>query len=78
MTYGYQEIEFDGQTCWNCGKDLHGESAMLDDNCFCSERCLGAYLIEKYDDVIQWVDVKTTEEIRQRQLEDYNDQKRDK
>lgn len=77
MTYGYEEKVWEGETCCRCGKELHGKSSMLDDQYFCSEECLGEYLIEKYEDDIEWLDFTTEEEVRQRMLEDKYDAMRD-
>lgn len=78
MTYGPEERVWEGETCCRCGKELHGESSMLDDQYFCSEACLGEYLIEKYEDDIEWVDFINQGEIDERMREIYADQMKDK
>jgi len=78
MTYGYEERVWEGETCSRCGKELHGESSMLDDQYFCSEECLGQYLVEKYEDDIEWLDFITQGEIDERMREIYADQMKDR
>lgn len=78
MTYGPEERILDGETCSRCGKPLHHECSMLDDQYFCSDECLGAYLIEKYEDDIYWVDFITQGEIDERLREIHDDQMRDR
>lgn len=78
MTYGYEERVWEGETCCRCGKELHGESSMLDDQYFCSEECLGQYLVEKYEDDIEWLDFITQGEIDERMREIYADQMKDR
>lgn len=77
MTFGYKQIVWDGETCFHCGKDLHGECSQLDDMYFCSEACLGAYLIEANEDDINWIDFITPEEYKQQALEDHYDRMHD-
>lgn len=78
MTFGNKEIVWDGEMCFHCGKDLHGEAAQYGDMFFCSERCLGAHLIEENEDEIDWVDFVTQEQIDERMREIHYDQMRDK
>ena len=47
MTYGPEERVWEGETCFHCGKDLHGEAIQYGDMYFCSEECFGAHLIEE-------------------------------
>lgn len=73
MTYGPEERVWDGEICFHCGKDLKHESSSYDGNYFCSDYCLGAYLIEKHEDEIEWIDFVTEEALRDRALEDKYD-----
>lgn len=73
MTYGPKRIVWSGETCHNCGHDLHGECSMLDDSYFCSESCLGAYLVEKYEEEVEWVDFRYPEEEDAAAREDWDD-----
>ena len=70
MTYGPEERVWKGETCHICGRELHGECSKLDEKYFCGEGCLGAYLLMKYEDDIQWVDFITEEALRDRWQED--------
>ena len=74
MTYGPAERVWNGEICFHCGKDLKRESSSIDGNYFCSDYCLGAYLVEKYEDEIEWIDFITEEALRDRELEDHYDQ----
>ena len=47
MTYGPEERVWEGETCFHCGKDLHGEAIQYGDMYFCSEEFFGAHLIEE-------------------------------
>lgn len=69
MTFGPEEIIWNGETCHICGRRLHRECTKLDEKYFCCEECLGAYLVEKYEEVVSWVDFKTQEEIDERMRE---------
>ena len=73
MTFGYKQIIWDGETCFHCGKNCHGECSQLDDMYFCSEECLGAHLIEEHEEDITWIDFITEEALRDRELEDKYD-----
>jgi hypothetical protein len=70
MTYGPEERVWDGETCFHCGKDLKRESSSIDEHYFCSDYCLGAYLIEKHEDEIKWIDFITEEALKDRWRED--------
>ena len=70
MTYGPEERVWDGETCFHCGKDLKHESSSIDGKYFCSDYCLGAYLIEKHEDEIKWIDFITEEALKDRWRED--------
>lgn len=70
MTYGPEERVWDGETCYRCGKDLKHESSSIDGHYFCSDYCLGAYLIDKHEDEIEWIDFITEEALRDRWQED--------
>ena len=76
MTFGNKEIVWDGETCFHCGKDLHGEAAQYSDMFFCSEHCLGAHLIEENEDEIGWVDFVTQDQIDERMREIHDEQMR--
>ena len=76
MTYGPEEIVWNGETCFHCGRDLKKESARYGDMYFCSEDCLGAHLIEEHEDDIDWVDFITEEELDERMREIHDDQMR--
>ena len=73
MTYGPEERVWNGETCFHCGKDLKHESSSYNGNYFCSDYCLGAYLIEQHEDEIEWIDFITEEALRDRALEDKYD-----
>lgn len=77
MTFGNKEIVWDGEMCFHCGKDLHGEAAQYGDMFFCSERCLGAHLIEENEDEIGWVDFVTQDQIDERMREIHDEQMND-
>lgn len=77
MTYGPEERVWEGETCFHCGKDLRHESSSYNGNYFCSDYCLGAYLIEEHEDEIDWIDFITQEEIDERMREIHDDQMRD-
>ena len=70
MTYGPEERVWDGETCFHCGKDLKHESSSIDGHYFCSDYCLGAYLIDKHEDEIKWIDFITEEAQKDRWRED--------
>lgn len=73
MTYGPEERVWKGEICFHCGKDLRRECSSMDGNYFCSDHCLGAYLIEKHEDDITWIDFITQEALNARMWEDkYN------
>lgn len=63
MTFGSRLKEWEGQTCYCCHRDLHGECASYDDHYFCSNSCLGEYLVDKLDDEIAWVNFQYKEDI---------------
>lgn len=73
-----REIVWDGEMCHNCGRELHGECSMLDDSYFCSEACLGAYLVEKYEEEIEWVEFVHPEDVYAREREDWDDSMKDR
>lgn len=72
------EIVWNGETCRNCGRDLHRECLKLDDCYFCSESCLGAYLVEKYEEEVEWVEFVYPEEVNAREREAWDDSMRDR
>ena len=78
MTYGPEERIWNGETCFHCGHDIHGEAAQYKDMYFCSEECLGAHLIEEHEDDIEWIDFVTQGEINERMREIHDDQMRDR
>ena len=71
MTFGSRLRVWEGQTCYCCHRDLHGECASYDDHYFCSDKCLGEYLVDKLDDEIEWVDFRPQEEIDEAEQEDH-------
>lgn len=78
MTYGPEELIWDGETCFHCGKDLHGKAIQYKDMYFCSEECFGAHLVEEHEDDVDYVDFITQGEIDERMREIHDDQMRDK
>lgn len=70
MTYGPEERVWVGETCYHCGKNVKKGASSYDGNYFCSDYCLGAYLIEKHEDEIKWIDFITEEALRDRWQED--------
>lgn len=70
MSFGPEERIWKGETCWHCGKDLKRESSYYDGNYFCSDHCLGAYLVEKHEEEVEWIDFITEEALKERWLED--------
>lgn len=64
MTYGYKLKIWDGECCEMCAKPLSRECSHYDGKYFCSDSCLGQYLVEKIDDEIEWVDFRTLDEIK--------------
>lgn len=73
MTYGPEERVWRGEICFHCGKGLRRECSSMDGNYFCSDHCLGAYLIEKHEDDITWIDFITQEALNARMWEDKYD-----
>lgn len=71
MTYGSRLRAWEGEVCYCCHRDLYGECASYDDHYFCSDKCLGEYLVDKLDDEIEWVDFRPKEEIDEAEREDH-------
>lgn len=55
MTYGMEQIVSKGEECCMCHKILKGESSIYDGQLFCSDKCLGKYMIGKHEDDIEYV-----------------------
>lgn len=66
------EKVWNGETCDVCGRRLRRDSSSYDDNYFCSNKCLGEYLVEKLDDEIEWLDFITQEALDERMREMWN------
>ena len=69
--------EWEGETCAQCGKDVSHETFVMDEQYFCCEECLGAYLVEKYEEDYEVVDFWTKGELLEEQREIHDDQERD-
>ena len=69
--------QWDGETCWHCGKDVEHETFVMDELYFCCEHCLGAYLVEKHEEDYEVVDFWTKGELLEEQRENHDDQERD-
>lgn len=73
-----REIVWNGEYCNTCKALCHHECSTYDGLYFCSDKCLGEYLVEKFEDEIEWVDFITQEALNEREREAWDDSMRDR
>lgn len=78
MMFGPEERIWEGETCFQCGRNIHKGAAQYKEKYFCSDECLGAHLIEEHEDDIDWIDFITQGEFDERMREIHDDQMRDR